>query len=163
MPLGAIDMICKLVIMNLSDYYGDRTLFGSLAMCLPFAGGLIMLLAPQTNKGVLLFGYSLIGAAGTGWGLTMASLSGNTVGYTKKATANAVQIIGQYSILKLVCLVDADGSIWYRKLDWSSNLPSCYRASLSYWQNRSCEFLRSLNCDSARLAVRQLEGEQTER
>jgi hypothetical protein len=38
---------------------------------------------------------SLIGAAGTGWGLTMASLSANTVGYTKKATANAVQIIGK--------------------------------------------------------------------
>jgi ACS family allantoate permease-like MFS transporter len=112
MPLGVIDMGCKLIIMNLSDYYRDRTAFGMFAMCLPFTGGMIMLLAPQTNKGVLLLGCefsvsvhnrecwlirvdSLIGAAGTGWGLTMASLSGNTVGYTKKATANAVQIIGE--------------------------------------------------------------------
>jgi hypothetical protein len=56
MPLGVIDMVCKLVIMNLSDYYQDRTAFGALAMCLPFTGGMIMLLAPQDNKGVLLFG-----------------------------------------------------------------------------------------------------------
>ncbi|WWC93568.1 hypothetical protein V866_000403 [Kwoniella sp. B9012] len=93
LPLGAIDMFCKLIIMNLSDRFRDRTGFGMLAMCLPFVGGLIMLLAPQNNKGVLLFGYSLIGAAGTGWGLLMTSLSVNTVGYTKKATAGAVQII----------------------------------------------------------------------
>lgn len=88
-------MGCKLIIMNLSDRYNDRTGFGIGAMCLPFIGGMIMLVGPQTNKGLLLFGYSLIGAAGTGWGLTMASLSGNTVGYTKKATANAIQIIGE--------------------------------------------------------------------
>ncbi|OCF35092.1 hypothetical protein I317_01802 [Kwoniella heveanensis CBS 569] len=93
MPLGAIDMACKLIIMNLSDRFRDRTGFAMFAMCLPFTGGLIMLLAPQTNKGVLLFGYSLIGAAGTGWGLLMTSLAVNTVGFTKKATANAVQII----------------------------------------------------------------------
>lgn len=93
MPLGAIDMGCKLIIMNLSDRFNDRTGFGIGAMALPTAGGLIMLLAPQTNKGVLLFGYSLIGAAGTGWGLTMAALSANSVGYTKKATVNAIQII----------------------------------------------------------------------
>jgi len=114
MPLGVIDMVCKLVVMNLSDRFQDRTAFGALAMCLPFAGGMIMLLGPQHNKGVLLFGCkfrprqtdhnadrsqdSLIGAAGTGWGLTMASLSANTVGYTKKATANAVQIIGMSPI-----------------------------------------------------------------
>lgn len=59
MPLGIIDMVCKLVIMNLSDYYQDRTAFGALAMCLPFTGGMIMLLAPQDNKGVLLFGCEL--------------------------------------------------------------------------------------------------------
>lgn len=92
MPLGVIDMGTKLVLMNLSDYFQDRTGFAMLALTGPFVGGLIMLLAPQTNKGVLLFGYSLIGAAGTGWGLTMASLGVNTVGYTKKVTANAVQI-----------------------------------------------------------------------
>jgi ACS family allantoate permease-like MFS transporter len=56
MPLGIIDMVCKLVIMNLSDRFRDRTAFGAFAMCLPFAGGMIMLLGPQTNKGVLLFG-----------------------------------------------------------------------------------------------------------
>ncbi|WWC69090.1 uncharacterized protein I206_103026 [Kwoniella pini CBS 10737] len=93
LPLGAIDMSCKLIIMNLSDRFRDRTAFAIFAMSLPFIGGLIMLEAPQTNKGVLLFGYSLNGAAGTGWGLLMTSLSVNTVGYTKKATAGAVQII----------------------------------------------------------------------
>ncbi|KAK4686179.1 MFS transporter, ACS family, allantoate permease, partial [Tremellales sp. Uapishka_1] len=93
MPLGLVDTGCKLIFMNLSDYYRDRTAFGMAAMCLPFMGGLIMLLGPQIDKGLLLFGYALMGAAGTGWGLTMASLSGNTVGYTKKATANGVQII----------------------------------------------------------------------
>jgi hypothetical protein len=112
MPLGVIDAACKLIIMHLSDRYNDRTAFAMGAMCLPFVGGMIMLLGPQSNRGVLLFGCkynpvppprvladssvdSLIGAAGTGWGLTMASLSANTVGYTKKATTNAVQIIGE--------------------------------------------------------------------
>jgi ACS family allantoate permease-like MFS transporter len=56
MPLGVIDLGCKLILMNLSDYFRDRTAFGMFAMCLPFTGGLIMLLAPQTNKGVLLLG-----------------------------------------------------------------------------------------------------------
>ncbi|KAL7423536.1 hypothetical protein Q5752_001116 [Cryptotrichosporon argae] len=93
MPLGCVDFGSKLILMNLSDHFRDRTLFGMIAMCFPFVGGMVMLLAPQDNKGVLLFGYSLIGAAGCGWGLTMASLSANTVGYTKKATANAIQII----------------------------------------------------------------------
>lgn len=64
MPLGIIDMACKLIIMNLSDRYQDRTAFGALAMCLPFAGGLIMLLAPQDNKGVLLFGCESASIAG---------------------------------------------------------------------------------------------------
>ncbi|WVQ78692.1 hypothetical protein IAT38_000779 [Cryptococcus sp. DSM 104549] len=93
MPLGIIDTGCKLIIMNLSDRYNDRTGFGMAAMCLPFMGGLIMLCAPQSNQGLLLFGYACMGGAGTGWGLTMASISANTVGYTKKATANAMQII----------------------------------------------------------------------
>jgi ACS family allantoate permease-like MFS transporter len=56
MPLGVIDMVCKLVIMNLSDRYRDRTAFGAFAMCLPFIGGMIMLVGPQNNRGVLLFG-----------------------------------------------------------------------------------------------------------
>jgi len=56
MPLGVIDMVCKLVIMNLSDRYRDRTAFGAFAMCLPFIGGMLMLMGPQNNRGVLLFG-----------------------------------------------------------------------------------------------------------
>ena len=56
MPLGVIDMGTKLVLMNLSDYFQDRTSFAMLALTGPFVGGLIMLLAPQSNKGVLLFG-----------------------------------------------------------------------------------------------------------
>lgn len=38
----------------------------------------------------------------------MASLSANTVGYTKKATANAVQIIGVSNVIPLSTQIEAD-------------------------------------------------------
>lgn len=93
LPQGIIDILAKIVLMGLSDYFFDRTLFAFIAICFPFIGGLIMLFAPQTNNAVLLFGYYLIGAAGAGWGLVMTLISNNSVGFTKKATVSGVQII----------------------------------------------------------------------
>ena len=93
LPQGIIDIFAKITLMSLSDRLGDRSGFAFLAICFPFAGGLIMLFAPQTNNAVLLFGYYLIGAAGAGWGLVMTLISNNSVGFTKKATVQGVQII----------------------------------------------------------------------
>lgn len=44
-------------------------------------------------KGALLVGYYLISCAGASWGLVMVMISNNTVGYTKKATVNGLQIL----------------------------------------------------------------------
>ncbi|KAK4703602.1 MFS transporter, ACS family, allantoate permease, partial [Phenoliferia sp. Uapishka_3] len=81
MPGGFVDLLFKLVLMNLSDRFQDRTVrsFAMVAISFPFMGGLIMLLGPQTNRGVLLFGYYCISAAGAGWGLMMVLISNNSV------------------------------------------------------------------------------------
>lgn len=113
-PGGAVDIAAKLILMRLSDKFKDRTvrpaplapslsqladprsssqLFAMVAICFPFMGGLIMMLAPQDNAGPLLFGYYCISAAGASWGLVMICISNNTIGFTKKSVVNGVQII----------------------------------------------------------------------
>ncbi|KZZ87109.1 Major facilitator superfamily domain, general substrate transporter [Moelleriella libera RCEF 2490] len=56
-------------------------------------GGIMMVVTPFSAKPALLIGYYAIGAAGSAWCLVMAMISNNTLGYTKKATVNGLQII----------------------------------------------------------------------
>ncbi len=52
-----------------------------------------MITIPLEAKGALLVGYYFISAAGASWGLVMVMISNNTLGYTKKATVNGLQIL----------------------------------------------------------------------
>ncbi|KAH0424883.1 hypothetical protein CcaCcLH18_11310 [Colletotrichum camelliae] len=93
MPTGAVDITCKLLFTYLSDRLLDRTLFAFIAILIPMVGGILMIALPLTNQAGLLVGYYSIGAAGASWCLIMVMISNNTLGYTKKATVNGLQIL----------------------------------------------------------------------
>ena len=93
MPMGLVDIVCKLGLTYLSDRFFDRTLFAFIAILIPMVGGIMMIVIPFHAKAGLLIGYYLIGAAGTAWCLVMVMISNNTLGYTKKATVNGLQIL----------------------------------------------------------------------
>ncbi|KAJ5175686.1 uncharacterized protein N7482_001563 [Penicillium canariense] len=93
MPMGIVDIACKLGFTYLSDKFLDRTLFATIATLIPMVGGIMMIVIPLHAKAGLLIGYYLIGAAGTAWCLIMVMISNNTLGYTKKATVNGLQIL----------------------------------------------------------------------
>jgi ACS family allantoate permease-like MFS transporter len=93
MPMGLVDITCKLGLTYLSDRFFDRTLFAIIAILIPMVGGIMMLVIPLHAKAGLLIGYYMIGAAGTAWCLVMVMISNNTLGYTKKATVNGLQIL----------------------------------------------------------------------
>ncbi|WZH50208.1 major facilitator superfamily domain-containing protein [Fusarium acuminatum] len=93
MPTGFVDIVCKLGFTYLSDRFMDRSLFAFIAILIPMVGGIMMIAIPFHAKGALLVGYYLIGAAGSAWCLVMVMISNNTLGYTKKATVNGLQIL----------------------------------------------------------------------
>ena len=53
----------------------------------------MMICIPQDAPAGLLIGYYMIGFSGSAWGLVMIMISNNTLGYTKKATVNGLQIL----------------------------------------------------------------------
>jgi ACS family allantoate permease-like MFS transporter len=93
MPGGAVDIIAKLSFTYLSDRFLDRTMFAIMAILIPMIGGIMMITIPIEHKGALLVGYYCISCAGAAWGLVMVMISNNTLGYTKKATVNGLQIL----------------------------------------------------------------------
>ncbi|KAH9216309.1 major facilitator superfamily domain-containing protein [Leptodontidium sp. 2 PMI_412] len=93
MPGGAVDIIAKLGFTYVSDKYLDRTIPAIIAILIPMVGGIMMITIPLEQKGALLVGYYCISAAGASWGLVMVLISNNTLGYTKKATVNGLQIL----------------------------------------------------------------------
>jgi len=93
MPGGAVDIMAKLGFTYLSDKLLDRTLPATIAILIPMVGGIMMITIPQSAKEALLVGYYFISAAGASWGLVMVMISNNTLGYTKKATVNGLQIL----------------------------------------------------------------------
>lgn len=93
MPTGIVDITCKLFFTWLSDKYLDRTLFAFIAILIPMIGGIMMIVIPLSERAALLVGYYFIGAAGAAWCLLMVAISNNTLGYTKKATVNGLQIL----------------------------------------------------------------------
>jgi MFS family permease len=92
-PSGVFDLGGKLLLTWLSDKFLDRTLFSFIAIMFPLIGGIMMITIPQSAKGALLLGYYMISVSGSSWGLVMASISNNTLGYTKKVTVSGLQII----------------------------------------------------------------------
>lgn len=93
MPSGVVDIGAKLLAGYVSDRLLDRSLPATVAILLPMIGGIMMITIPFSAKGALLVGYYLISAAGASWGLVMVMISNNTLGYTKKATVNGLQIL----------------------------------------------------------------------
>ena len=93
MPTGIVDISCKLFFTYMSDKLLDRSLFAFIAILIPMIGGLMMIVIPLSAKAALLVGYYFIGAAGSSWCLVMVMISNNTLGYTKKATVNGLQIL----------------------------------------------------------------------
>jgi MFS family permease len=93
MPGGAIDFCAKLIFPWISDRFMDRTGPSFVAILLPMLGGILMITIPLEHKGALLFGNYLISFAGASWCLVMVLISNNTLGYTKKATVNGLQIL----------------------------------------------------------------------
>ncbi|XHF98770.1 hypothetical protein AWENTII_002308 [Aspergillus wentii] len=93
MPTGIVDITCKLLFTYLSDKFLDRTSFAFLAILIAMTGGIMMICIPLSAKAALLIGYYFIGAAGSSWCLVMVMISNNTLGYTKKATVNGLQIL----------------------------------------------------------------------
>lgn len=92
-PSGLFDLGSKLLFTWLLDKFLDRTLFSLIAIMFPFIGGIMMIAIPQSAKGALLLGYYFISVSGSSWGLVMAAISNNTLGYTKKVTVSGLQII----------------------------------------------------------------------
>lgn len=93
MPGGAVDIISKIGLTYMSDKLLDRSLPAIIAILFPMVGGIMMITIPLHAKGALLLGYYFISAAGASWGLVMVMISNNTLGYTKKATVNGLQIL----------------------------------------------------------------------
>lgn len=93
MPGGFVDIVCKLGFAYISDKLVDRSLPAVCAILIPMIGGIMMITIPQSAPAGLLVGYYFISCAGASWGLVMTMISNNTVGYTKKATVNALQIL----------------------------------------------------------------------
>ncbi|KAL1863106.1 hypothetical protein Daus18300_008098 [Diaporthe australafricana] len=93
MPTGVVDIACKLSFTYLSDRFMDRLLFAFIAILIPMVGGIMMIAIPLSAPAALLVGYYFIGAAGSAWCPVMVMISNNTLGYTKKATVNGVQIL----------------------------------------------------------------------
>ncbi|EME42131.1 hypothetical protein DOTSEDRAFT_89608 [Dothistroma septosporum NZE10] len=93
MPGGLVDVVCKLGFGYISDKLVDRSLPAIFAILIPMIGGIMMITIPQSAPAGLLVGYYFISCAGASWGLVMTMISNNTVGYTKKATVNALQIL----------------------------------------------------------------------
>ncbi|OJJ05847.1 hypothetical protein ASPVEDRAFT_199320 [Aspergillus versicolor CBS 583.65] len=92
-PAGVFDIAGKLLFTYASDRLLDRTAMAFLAILFAMAGAVIMIVVPQDAKPALLIGYYMISVAGAAWGLIMAAISNNTLGYTKKVTVNGLQII----------------------------------------------------------------------
>ncbi|VUC26107.1 unnamed protein product [Clonostachys rosea] len=92
-PSGIFDTGGKLVFTWLSDKYQSRSLIAFIAILFPMVGGILMIVLPQTAKAGLLIGYYMISVSGSAWGLVMVMISNNTLGYTKKATVNGLQIL----------------------------------------------------------------------
>ncbi|KAK6216041.1 hypothetical protein LQW54_003815 [Pestalotiopsis sp. IQ-011] len=92
-PSGIFDSGGKLLFTRLSDKYKDRSMFSFIAILFPMLGGILMITLPQDAKAGLLIGYYLISVSGASWGLVMVMISNNTLGYTKKATVNGLQIL----------------------------------------------------------------------
>ncbi|KAK6079628.1 MFS allantoate transporter [Seiridium cupressi] len=78
-PSGLFDLGGKLFFTWMSDKLLDRSLPSFIAIMFPMAG--------------LLIGYYMISVSGASWGLVMIMISNSTVGYTKKATVNGLQIL----------------------------------------------------------------------
>ncbi|GME26889.1 putative mfs allantoate transporter protein [Neofusicoccum parvum] len=93
MPTGIVDISAKLLFPWISDKLLDRSLPAFIAILIPMIGGIMMIVIPLTYKAALLVGYYMIGAAGSSWCLVMAMISSNTLGFTKKATVNGLQIL----------------------------------------------------------------------
>ncbi|KAB2573268.1 MFS allantoate transporter [Lasiodiplodia theobromae] len=93
MPTGVVDISAKLLFPWISDRLLDRSLPAFVAILIPMVGGIMMIVIPLTHKAALLVGYYFIGAAGASWCLVMAMISTNTLGFTKKATVNGLQIL----------------------------------------------------------------------
>jgi ACS family allantoate permease-like MFS transporter len=92
-PSGVFDLGGKLFFTWLSDKLLDRSLPSFLAMMICMVGGIMMVVIPSSAPGGLLIGYYMISVAGASWGLVMAMISNNTIGYTKKSTVNGLQIL----------------------------------------------------------------------
>lgn len=93
MPAGVVDVAAKLLFPWVSDRLLDRSLPAFVAILIPMAGGVMMVALPLEQRAALLVGYYMIGAAGAAWCLVMAMISTNTLGFTKKATVNGLQIL----------------------------------------------------------------------
>ncbi|KAJ4354697.1 uncharacterized protein N0V89_006434 [Didymosphaeria variabile] len=92
-PAGVFDLGGKLLFTWLSDKYRDRSLYAGIAILFAMVGGVFMIALPQDAKAGLLVGYYMTSVAGASWGLVMVMISNNTLGYTKKATVNGLQIL----------------------------------------------------------------------
>ncbi|KAH8599087.1 major facilitator superfamily domain-containing protein [Bisporella sp. PMI_857] len=92
-PSGIFDIGGKLFFTWLSDKLMDRSLPAFLAIMFPMVGGILMVILPLTSQAGLLIGYYMISVSGASWGLIMIMISNNTIGYTKKATVNGLQIL----------------------------------------------------------------------
>ncbi|KAI1400681.1 major facilitator superfamily domain-containing protein [Hypoxylon fuscum] len=92
-PSGLFDTGGKLFFTWLSDKLLDRSLPSFLAIMFPMVGGIMMVCIPSSAPAGLLIGYYMISVSGASWGLVMTMISNNTVGYTKKATVNGLQIL----------------------------------------------------------------------
>ncbi len=92
-PAGVFDIAGKLLFTYASDRLLDRTAMAFLAILVAMIGAVIMIVVPQDAKPALLIGYYMISVAGAAWGLIMAAISNNTLGYTKKVTVNGLQIV----------------------------------------------------------------------
>jgi ACS family allantoate permease-like MFS transporter len=92
-PSGLFDIGGKLFFTWMSDKLLDRSLPSFIAILFPMVGGIMMITIPSTAPAGLLIGYYFVSVSGASWGLVMTMISNNTVGYTKKATVNGLQIL----------------------------------------------------------------------
>ncbi|KAH8892122.1 MFS transporter [Thozetella sp. PMI_491] len=98
MPAGFTEIITMLLIPYLAMRYGNRTLWAALSMIIGLLGIALMAGLGRENPtggriGQLVGYYLQIAAPSTALLIALSTVGTNTAGYTKKTTANAVQLI----------------------------------------------------------------------
>lgn len=94
LPGSLMDIVFPLAFAYIAKYVAKSRLFVSMFICVGNFLGLCLLAFALNNRGAMMFGYYITYWATAGWACLSSLVSSNVAGRTKKATFNALFLIG---------------------------------------------------------------------